>query len=321
VHTKSKKSTLTSSTQQTTPFTTISPTRILKARKLYRNTTSTFTPLRNKSIINEMIYLEACFGLFEYITNGIQGMNGIFDEALKRHAKGTISHELLSTIYIYILYSHTSHQFYTKITETNIHNDENNNDSESTSTVEKIPIRNHTHPYTNTPPSVLRDLLYEAMHQYPNNKYFLSIFIQTEAKSKVENRIRRFFDSLPHTASPLVYIFSLESERNRSGAENRIISTFEKALDQEAPTSTSVIIWKEYLKWLGKKGSLARLKQVVYRALRKLPWVKQIWALAMTSPIAKCFTKRELKDLYSLAIEKDIRIRNEIEIPLKEEEE
>jgi len=120
---------------------------------------------------------------------------------------------------------------------------------------------------TSTPPGRLRSLLERALHLFPSRRLFLALYIHWEARSRIENRLRRFFDlTLQRHASssaqsryhadsllfvswagvylrynhPVLWLFAIRSEVVRLGSAHRIRSLFERALEK---TSECVIFF------------------------------------------------------------------------------
>jgi flagellar biosynthesis regulator FlbT len=61
----------------------------------------------------------------------------------------------------------------------------------------------------------------------------LMIFVETEMRSQIENRLRRVLDSLCQrfeTSSVVVFLTAIQAEVGKLGSEHRIRSLFERAL-------------------------------------------------------------------------------------------
>jgi hypothetical protein len=90
-----------------------------------------------------------------------------------------------------------------------------------------------------TPPALLRSAIRQAIGAFPNNPEFLLRFVELERHSQLDNRLRRYFDqACANNASVMLYLFSIQTEVGREGANHRIVSLFEKALE----TSEYVLI-------------------------------------------------------------------------------
>jgi len=152
-----------------------------------------------------------------------------------------------------------------------------------------------------TPPGMLRSALRQAMERFPNQPTFISRFIELERHAQLDNRLRRFFDEAcsKKSTSALLWLFSIQSEAGREGANHRIVSLFEKAL--ETPElSGSVVLWRNYLAyhlrrgefeqakvrssnqhergWAGRQPNQYRtMQRVFYRGVRAAPHSKALW--------------------------------------------
>lgn len=73
--------------------------------------------------------------------------------------------------------------------------------------------------------------------------------------------------------------------------------------------SHSIILWRYYINYEVSKKNLHIAKGIFYRAIRFVPWSKNLWMDSMREPLRKQFTSTELHDLLTLMTEKEIRIR------------
>ncbi len=84
-----------------------------------------------------------------------------------------------------------------------------------------------------TPPGKLRGLLERALRLFPSHRLFLSLYIHWEARTRIEGRLRRFFDdTLQRQNHPVLWLFAIRSEVVRLGSAHRIRSLFERALEK-----------------------------------------------------------------------------------------
>lgn len=115
--------------------------------------------------------LTMCYALFQYVTLGLeaacqvyedtfQGFNvalALLEESSAGHESVLADLEELWESYVRLVYTHS----------------------------EREP----------TPPGKLRSLLERALSLFPSHRLFLSLYIHWESRTRIENRLRRFFDS------------------------------------------------------------------------------------------------------------------------------
>lgn len=191
-----------------------SPTRMLKARKLlsanvHEGVLNSFGTLIDLSVpsanVVNAVETISCYGLFEYLTQGIDEACKAFDAVLDRiesppstfDYRGTVGHELIVTMYAKIAYF-------------------------------------HSRAGSSFKPGTLRDILEQrALQYFPQNTIFLSLFSHNESRMKVENRLRRFLDTiLRKSPSHILWTFFLYTELHSSSHTvnvNYVRSIFERA--------------------------------------------------------------------------------------------
>eukprot|EP00842_Homolaphlyctis_polyrhiza_P001995 jgi/Hompol1/2797/HPOL_006163-RA len=70
----------------------------------------------------------------------------------------------------------------------------------------------------------------------------------------------------------------------------------------------STSIWYLAIQFEARVGELARGKSLFYRAISECPWAKDLYLLAFDT-LAACFAEDELRELYAIMEDKEIRIR------------
>ncbi|KAL4998399.1 NRDE-2, necessary for RNA interference-domain-containing protein [Aspergillus recurvatus] len=151
-------------------------------------------------------------------------------------------------------------------------------------------------------------------------------------------------------AIPLTsYLFSIYTELNRPtyagstlhsvraafekaiGDQNSSSSTLTPAYSSSSSTSTgrtSITLWKLYILFELSRSEITRAKRVFYRAMRACPWSKDILMLAFThlredivagkGENGKGMNFHELRHVYNVLVEKELRIHVDIERELDE---
>jgi len=217
----------------------------------------------------EHLHLVVCWALYEYFTSGFDAACSIFEQTIDLFSKGSFAQEELFLAYVKLVFEHQ--------------------------------INNHS-----TPPFKLRNILKKALEVFPLNELFISLFIEGEARSQIANRIRTYFDEVcTKIPSPLLFMFSIHTETARLGSNFRARTLFERALEQN---HHSIVLWRYYMNYELKRGDLESAKGIFYRAIRYLPWVKDIW-LDSFRLLRDGLSVAELNDILSLMHDKDIRIR------------
>ncbi|RUS21226.1 NRDE-2, necessary for RNA interference-domain-containing protein [Endogone sp. FLAS-F59071] len=197
-------------------------------------------------------------------------------------------------------------------------------------------------------PAVLKTVLDRALSLFPNNTIFLSLFFYNEARTKIENRVRRFLNNalerliclscktqlvrfldifkaetnctratraifIFREPNHLLWVFSLYAELHHHLPYNvnLVRSLFDRALECER-SRCSIAIWKLYIELETMQNNLGKAKTLFFRAVRECPWAKDLYLLAFRH-IRHEFNSKELDEVFSLILEKELRIRIPVE--------
>ncbi|RDW65775.1 uncharacterized protein DSM5745_09514 [Aspergillus mulundensis] len=205
-------------------------------------------------------------------------------------------------------------------------------------------------------PSAIRSILNESITAFPHNTITLSLFAWNESRFRIEERVRDIMRDITATATspsssqsapiPITsHLFSIHTELNRptyaGSTLHSVRAAFEKAIgDQNQSSSypstssssgrTSISLWKLYILFEISRREITRAKNVFYRAMRACPWSKDILMLAFThlreDVVAeqhgdnggKGMNFHELRHVYNVLVEKELRIHIDIERELDE---
>lgn len=172
---------------------TVSPARILKAKRSYSELCENSIQRINSSETEDKIFLDVepsvhaivCCALFSYVSSGIQAASAIYDQVLSSLSSvndaSNLRREHIWNSYLNLLNLHAKR--------------------------EPIPLKD------------IRVVLNGALQEFPDNPYFLDYFLQVESKSNLTGEVRRFFDHLTHDArSPVPWIYAIHYENMRSKA-------------------------------------------------------------------------------------------------------
>ncbi|KAA0711184.1 Protein NRDE2 -like protein [Triplophysa tibetana] len=284
-----------------TPFSgQINPVAILKARKTYEQALLTSLPEPNgSSKIRRTSSLVGCFGLFQYLTMGIDAADSVYSQARQRLTSCTMNSETRRS------------------------------DLESIAVQHVDLMRHHTN--TNVfPLSRLRLALSEALSLLPSSAPLWHLYLQAENRYHTAGRSRRFFHSVAKTTESVVpYLFAITAEQRlkqlldsvqrsglpsdilpvlpENGLSNRIRCLFESATATEHGAHCP-LLWRMYLKFMVLDGNAERGSGVFYKALQEVPWVKGLYMDAV-----QLFPER-VQEFLDLMTEKELRLR----LPMEE---
>lgn len=268
----------------------IAPTRVLKARNMFQKRIDDERPaLHNGAPSMALKNLTVCYALFQYMTLGLdaacqvyeeafQGFNvalALLDESSAQHEAVLADVEELWESYVRLVYTHSEREA--------------------------------------TPPGKLRGLLERALRLFPSHRLFLSLYIHWEARTRIEGRLRRFFDdTLQRQNHPVLWLFAIRSEVVRLGSAHRIRSLFERALEKTSDSARCIVLWRYYLRFeVGQHDEAAALR-VYYRAINQIPYSKALWLDAFRL-FHSTLAERDVSRLLDLMVEKEARLRNDVE--------
>ncbi|KAI7804865.1 nuclear exosome regulator NRDE2 isoform X2 [Triplophysa rosa] len=284
-----------------TPFSgQINPVAILKARKTYEQALLTSLPEPNgSSKISRTSSLVGCFGLFQYLTMGIDAADAVYSQARQR------------------------------LTSRAVNSETRRSDLESVAVQHVDLMRLHTN--TNVfPLSRLRLALSEALSLLPSSAPLWHLYLQAENRYHTAGRSRRFFHNVAKTTESVVpYLFAITAEQRlkqmldsvqrsglpsdilpvlpENGLSNRIRCLFESATATEHGAHCP-LLWRMYLNFMVWDGNAERGSGIFYKALQGVPWVKGLYMDAV-----QLFPER-VQEFLDLMTEKELRLR----LPMEE---
>ncbi|KAE8349608.1 NRDE-2, necessary for RNA interference-domain-containing protein [Aspergillus coremiiformis] len=207
-------------------------------------------------------------------------------------------------------------------------------------------------------PTQIRDLLSGSISAFPHNTIFLSLFAWNESRFRIEERVRdtiRDITTESHNRTSQIlktqvpvtsHLFSIFTELNRpvyaGSTAHSVRAAFEKAIgDQDSSTHhtntlstarSNLSLWKLYILFELSQHDIRRAKDVFYRGMRACPWSKELIMLAFNHLRADIVRERypsasrkgdgmsflELRSVYNVLVEKELRIHVDIEDELDE---
>lgn len=235
-----------------TPFSgQINAVAILKARKTYEQALLTSLPEPNgSSKIIRMSSLVGCFGLFQYLTMGIDAADAVYSQARQR------------------------------LTPSAVKSETRRSDLESIAVQHVALLRHHTSTSV-FPLSRLRLALTEALSLLPSSAPLWHLYLQAENRYHTAGRSRRFFHSVVKTTESVVpYLFAVTAEQRlkqlldsvqksglpsdalpilpENGLSNRIRCLFEAATATEHGAHCP-LLWRMYLNFMVKLKLLKKI--------------------------------------------------------------
>ena len=177
-------------------------------------------------------------------------------------------------------------------------------------------------------PSDVRSFLTESIRLFPQNTIFLSLYAWNETRFRIDDRVRSIVKDLvlaesldtksKRRDSVISHFFAISCEMNRNvtfGSNvSTIRSTFERAV--ESPSGAHCVgLWKSYFLFEHSVGAdRAMAISVFWRAVKACPWAKEMYLLAFEYLRgAGGLGDEELRGIYELMIEKELRIHNSLD--------
>uniref|UniRef100_A0A671KZ13 NRDE-2, necessary for RNA interference, domain containing n=1 Tax=Sinocyclocheilus anshuiensis TaxID=1608454 RepID=A0A671KZ13_9TELE len=274
-----------------TPFSgQINPVTILKARKAYEQALLSFLPeqstgsnARAPKKLHRMSSLVGCFGLFQYLTMGIDAADAVYNQAIQKLISWNLNSE---------------------VTDGSLRRPKVFADWESVAVQHVSLLRHHANTSV-FPLSRLRLALTDALSLLPSSASLWQLYLQTENRYHSAGRARRFFHSVAKKTDRKKQE-ALPTLPN-NGLSNRIRCLFENATATEHGAHCP-LLWRMYLNFMVCDGNAERGSGIFYKALQAVPWVKGLYMDAV-----QLFPER-VQEFLDLMTEKELRLR----VPMEE---
>ncbi|KAL7748499.1 hypothetical protein RI367_006194 [Sorochytrium milnesiophthora] len=173
----------------------------------------------------------------------------------------------------------------------------------------------HTQRCSPYQPKLLRAVCDQALQEFPQTSLLWDVFIWNESKMKVDMHMRRVLASAvakhPSHLQHLIGIYA-ELHTQRRYNPDLVRRLFIEATDS-AEGRHHVGLWKLYILFETRLGATnhARVKSVLYQAIRECPWAKELYMLAY-GPCRNFLGLDELYQVWGFMEEKEIRVRKEL---------
>ncbi|MCJ1308721.1 hypothetical protein MMC25_002375 [Agyrium rufum] len=182
----------------------------------------------------------------------------------------------------------------------------------------------------NTPyyqPTLVRSAINESIKLFPQNTMFLSLYSWHESRFRMQDRVRSImsetvFSSQLATSSSrnndepqesvISHFFAMYTELHRSqslgSSDHAVRAAFERAFDTRCGKRCAAL-WKLYFLFECRQAqSIEKAKGVLYRSIMACPWAKDLYLLAFEYLDNGGMTKAELRALYAMMEERELRI-------------
>ncbi|KAJ9664086.1 hypothetical protein H2201_005326 [Coniosporium apollinis] len=167
-------------------------------------------------------------------------------------------------------------------------------------------------------PSIIRSALSESIDFCPNNTIFLEAFATTEARFRLDDRVRAALSPILTSKDSTVvsWAFAIANEMQRpvhlGSTVHSVRRLFERAVASRAGRN-SAALWGWWVRWeAGTAGDLMRGKEVFLRGLTRLPWCKAFVMLAFKL-LRDIMSFEELRRVYDVMVEKELRVHVDLE--------
>lgn len=168
-------------------------------------------------------------------------------------------------------------------------------------------------------PAIVRSFLEDSLASFPQNTMLLSLYAFNERHLRIEDRvrsllIRKILD--PENDCMSSRLFAIAHEIS-NGNVHSLRAAFENAVESRACASNASL-WKQYV--LFCKSTKEYRKQAVdvfYRGMRACPWSKQ-YMMVVFEELRDDMAFGELRGVYKLISEKELRLHVDLEDRLDE---
>lgn len=189
-------------------------------------------------------------------------------------------------------------------------------------------------------PAIIRTALQNSIASFSSNTIFLSLYAETEARNRIDDRVRQVTRDILNKRSStsskedessalIINVFAIETELKRAVAtaagstRHAVRAAFERAIADKQCKHNGTI-WSMYLDFeldllanqkseiLSKDEGVQRVKNVVNRGLQCLPWVKA-WYLRGVEVLVGLGEEDAAKGLIRLMVDKGLRVFHEFD--------
>lgn len=176
-------------------------------------------------------------------------------------------------------------------------------------------LAHHISSKKNYKPALIRSVLRNSIQTFPNNTVFLNLYADTERRFRIDDRMRQVFKETAGEQTVIHWTCAIRNEIRRAAYQastaHSIRNTFEAALVSRGGRS-SAMIWALYFHFTHILGDHQKSKEILYRGMREIPWVKEFGMLAFTH-LQGVLSHDELLAIYSTMMDRGLRVHVELE--------
>ncbi|KAJ2356458.1 hypothetical protein GGF43_002062 [Coemansia sp. RSA 2618] len=165
--------------------------------------------------------------------------------------------------------------------------------------------------------SDLRARLQSALRAFPHSTALWEMLLVCERRVMVASRVDRQLMTvlLAHPADALpdvrmLGVFVALRKNSQAGDANHVRHALRRATRDGS--SVSLLAWLVYISFECELGAYRRAKRVLLAALRRCPWAKPLYMLALGGPLAGEFAEQESRALLRAMVRASIRTRTSL---------
>ncbi|KAI8069872.1 NRDE-2, necessary for RNA interference-domain-containing protein [Gongronella butleri] len=158
-------------------------------------------------------------------------------------------------------------------------------------------------------PGKLRAVTQRSLDQFPSNTMLLGLFIWNEARTWIHQRVNdTLTTNLAKDPNLVLRIVNIQVHLHRQPYDHHHVRTLFESAVADSRTRSSLLLWKLYIQNELRQGERKKAKELLYRAVRRCPWSKELYMIAIEH-LSHEMTNAEQLELTNLMMEKDIRTR------------
>lgn len=168
-------------------------------------------------------------------------------------------------------------------------------------------------------PAAIRAVLQDSIRRFPANTMFLTLYADTEARFRIDDRVRQVFTEITGNTGAernvLHWAYAAQNEIRRAAAQgstqHAVRGAFEAALASKEGR-TSVMLWMFFFHFEHGRGEQGKAKAVFYRGLNQIPWCKEFAMLAFTH-LRSVLSDAELRAVHDTMVDRGLRMRVDLD--------
>jgi len=190
-------------------------------------------------------------------------------------------------------------------------------------------------------PAIIRSALQNSIASFPSNTTFLSLYAETEARNRLDDRVRQITRDIlsqrpsistakdDGSSALIINVFAIETELKRAASaaagstRHAVRAAFERAIADKQCKHNGTI-WSMYLDFelnllanpssemVSRDEGVQRVKTVVHRGLQCLPWVK-VWYMRGVEVLVGLGEEDAARDVIRLMVNRGLRVCHEFD--------